>query len=234
MRKLLFIIVIFSVMKCFAQDPQLFENTWYLQKVVIDDVDYFPPSNNEVNNVPLNISMTFMETTMCGSLVGDFDTIDNTSFSIINFVNLIDNCVLQENIDFKAIYFNGFYNWQLPNRLFDYNIVMGTNNSKILTLTNDVGDQAIYGDSLLSNNDFDSFTEVLVYPNPSFGDLFVKSNAIMEGIRLFEIGGKVVLNYHGKNFNNSIKLDLSSIESGIYFMEIITEQGRAIRKIIKK
>lgn len=26
----------------YAQDPQLFEHTWYLTKVTIDDIDYIP------------------------------------------------------------------------------------------------------------------------------------------------------------------------------------------------
>ncbi len=37
--KIVFLFLITSL-SCYSQDPQLFNNTWYLQKVIIDDIDY--------------------------------------------------------------------------------------------------------------------------------------------------------------------------------------------------
>ena len=50
------ILVLFASLSSYAQNPQLFENTWYLQKIVIDNQDFFPPSNNEIEFVSLNLT----------------------------------------------------------------------------------------------------------------------------------------------------------------------------------
>ena len=41
MKYFLIITSLIFVQKLFAQDPQLFENTWYLQDVIIDGNDNF-------------------------------------------------------------------------------------------------------------------------------------------------------------------------------------------------
>ena len=37
-----------------AQDAALFANNWYLTNLIIDGKDNFPPSNEEVKNIPLD------------------------------------------------------------------------------------------------------------------------------------------------------------------------------------
>lgn len=54
--KTLLHILLFSIsVSSFAQDQRLFDNTWYLQKINIDGIDYLAPQNNEIDSIELNI-----------------------------------------------------------------------------------------------------------------------------------------------------------------------------------
>jgi hypothetical protein len=56
----------------FAQDPQLFENDWYLQNVIIDGQDNFPPSNDDVPFITITFiqNNSFISTYVCDALEG--------------------------------------------------------------------------------------------------------------------------------------------------------------------
>lgn len=41
---------LFSYSVCSAQDPELFENTWYLHKLNIENIDYLPPDRGFPNS----------------------------------------------------------------------------------------------------------------------------------------------------------------------------------------
>ena len=166
------VLVLCASLSSYAQDPQLFENTWYLQKVIIDGQDNFPPINNEVPYVPLFITVNNLETSVCDSMSGSFVEINNDSFTVSDFNFLLIECSLQENIDFETLYFIDFFNALLQNNIYNYTIVSNTGNSKILTLTNNSGSQAIYGNEILSNQDFD-ISSFKVYPNPVKDKLFI-------------------------------------------------------------
>ncbi len=66
--------------------------------------------------------------------------------------------------------------------------------------------------------------ELLVFPNPSFGKVTVKSNLEISKINLYAVDGKLLSAYDSTN------IDINS--PGIYFIKIITEKGALIKKII--
>ena len=70
MRNLFAIFVsLLTYFTCSAQDPQLFENTWYLHDLIIGGQSNVPPINNEIPFVPADfIEPDLFETGMCGSL----------------------------------------------------------------------------------------------------------------------------------------------------------------------
>lgn len=70
-----------------------------------------------------------------------------------------------------------------------------------------------------------------VYPNPSDSGIFYiqHENASEIDVKVFDIRGKEVL--HQKLENN--RLDLSQVNSGIYFLKILFEKETSIQKLIK-
>ncbi len=72
--------------------------------------------------------------------------------------------------------------------------------------------------------------DVVVYPSPSSNFLMVKGRNIRK-IQLLDPAGRVVLSksIHG----NFIKLELSSISSGVYWIKVDLGKGFVMRKVVK-
>ena len=86
-------------------------------------------------------------------------------------------------------------------------------------------------DENLSSDEF--FTEkISVYPNPAQDEIFIKSTATTYSIALYDISGKVVKIYRQseKLMNH---LDISSLQTGIYFLHIESGAGSQIIKVLK-
>lgn len=102
--------------------------------------------------------------------------------------------------------------------------------------------QAAFGDSLLipfcvtaaslglPTNNLDDVLEV--FPNPTNGDITI--NISIEGeksIQVFSASGQMLMEKSTKEM--SLIMELSRMESGIYFINIQTNQGNVIKKVIK-
>jgi len=89
---------------------------------------------------------------------------------------------------------------------------------------------------------------IVVYPNPTSGELRVTSYELQDGtlskVEVFDVMGRVVETrliaslQDGTTFMlgvaSSLRLDISHLENGIYFIRITTETGTTTTKIIKK
>ena len=86
-------------------------------------------------------------------------------------------------------------------------------------------------DENLSSDEF--FTEkISVYPNPAQNEIFIKSKATIYNIVLYDISGKVVKNY--RESEKLIKhLDISSLQTGMYFLHLESGAGAEIIKVMK-
>jgi hypothetical protein len=96
------------------------------------------------------------------------------------------------------------------------------------------GNWSLYGrpefTSTLSNNDM-VFENFKMYPNPVEDILhFSMGNNQMESLTLIDINGKKIIELT----ENSNQLNLSKIPSGLYLLQIKTENGSISKKIIKK
>ncbi|MEH6764983.1 MAG: T9SS type A sorting domain-containing protein [Aequorivita antarctica] len=70
-----------------------------------------------------------------------------------------------------------------------------------------------------------------IYPNPTKGLVFINSkNETIISIRLFDILGKEVLQVDG----NIQQLDISNLQSGMYFLQITANDRNFVEKIIKE
>ena len=223
------VLSLFLYTSTYAQDPQLFENTWYLQKVVIDGETFFPPHNSEVSNVRLEIWEDHFDTVVCAILFGEISNVDNTSITAFAIGATLLDCNLQVNYIFEGIYF-GFYG-NLPVQTFQYTIQPGANDDLLLTLTNDEGDLTYFGDVVILSIREINNLDVSIYPNPVKDILNIDYDPSdeIQSVDVYSLLGELVK----KKEHDINQLDLSSLNSGVYFLKIETVQGMLTKKIIK-
>lgn len=236
MKTILYILIFHLGAISFAQDPQLFENDWYLQKLVLNGQDYFPPQNNETQNIYLEFieNPYYIHTAVCSGIASDIFAIDNDSFEVPGFAIIAIDCSLQESAIFEGYYFDDFFHWQASHS-FGYSVVPGTNGRKVLTLTNQENDHAIYGNEPLATPDVLT-PQFSIYPNPVKNELYLSAkngNGKLD-IKIFNIEGKL-LKTENLNLEKPLSIDVSNLPSGIYFLNLSDENGNVeLKKFIKE
>lgn len=76
-----------------------------------------------------------------------------------------------------------------------------------------------------------------VYPNPATDfvqiDFNSFTNSDITGLQLIGLDGKAIRVYDiSKANSNGISLDISDVNSGVYFMRVITSYGRIVKEIV--
>ena len=166
---------------------------------------------------------------LCAILFGEISNVDNTSITAFAIGATLLDCNLQVNYIFEGIYF-GFYG-NLPVQTFQYTIQPGANDDLLLTLTNNEGDLAYFGDVVILSIREINNLDVSIYPNPVKDILNIDydpSNEI-QSVDVYSLLGELVK----KKEHDINQLDLSSLNSGVYFLKIETVQGMLTKKIIK-
>ncbi len=94
-----------------------------------------------------------------------------------------------------------------------------------MTITASNGDQAIYGNELLSVENFNS-SHFAIHPNPSKEKLFLtsKNTTGKLTIKILNIEGKLLATQN-LEFENQTSINVSNLKSGIYFLNIESENG---------
>jgi len=69
-----------------------------------------------------------------------------------------------------------------------------------------------------------------IFPNPTSGRISINGINTIKNVEVINITGQQV--YYAKNSADNI--DISSLQTGVYFMKITTENGFTIKKIVKK
>src|SRR5690606_26507084 len=87
-----------------AQDMRLFENDWYLSKIVANNIEHYPPYNTGL------LSFTFMESSIwangCLSMSASIDFEDNlTGFVITDPIPCLCSCSSPSGEDYDNLYF---------------------------------------------------------------------------------------------------------------------------------
>jgi hypothetical protein len=81
-------------------------------------------------------------------------------------------------------------------------------------------------------NELSSEENIILYPNPSYGKSTLSSEIIKGKIIVCNLFGETI--YSSQINSNKSEIDLSNHASGIYFLQLKTEQGTATKKIIIK
>ncbi|MCL2291370.1 MAG: M6 family metalloprotease domain-containing protein [Bacteroidetes bacterium] len=78
---------------------------------------------------------------------------------------------------------------------------------------------------------------IMIYPNPTTGKLtiaFDKLRVTSDELQIFDIVGKKVSSHHLTISSSHQELDISHLQTGIYFMQIQTENGTITKKVVKE
>ncbi len=233
MKKIFILIAFLLAVKSYSQHPELLDTEWHLHKIVIGGNDIYPP-NVEIE--PEKGMAFFYEDKLITYFCDGLD-VSITYYSEDKFlleddgITTIGVCAVEENTTFNVQYFSVIY--YSHNILISYNITTDSEGNKLLVIINPNNDEAHYGNAPLSVTEF-SQTQLTLYPNPVTGVLYINSLDVINTISVFDIYGKAVKTVSGLN-NNSSEIDLSHLQSGVYFIKVQTVDNRLqIRSFIKR
>jgi hypothetical protein len=102
---------------------------------------------------------------------------------------------------------------------FDYNLPVATNDAETTF-------------QLLSIDPHEQDASIVVYPNPTNGQLNVSASTNIQSLQLFDIQGRLLQT--ALRNETSVSIDISAKQSGIYFVKVISDKGTSIQKIVKK
>jgi hypothetical protein len=90
--------------------------------------------------------------------------------------------------------------------------------------------------TLKSGINDDIFSKLIVYPNPTTGELKFESGKLkVNNIEIYDVYGRILLQKSLSTFNSqlSTKINISALPAGIYFLRINTEKGMVTKKVVK-
>jgi hypothetical protein len=90
-------------------------------------------------------------------------------------------------------------------------------------------DKSITVTMLVDNIENELIEDINVFPNPSKGSFSINSDVNINYIAILNISGQVIL-----NLGNCKSFDLSNHSDGMYFIQITTDNGTVMQKIIKE
>ena len=88
--------------------------------------------------------------------------------------------------------------------------------------------ESAFSKGLLSTNNYIE-NKISIYPNPSKGEIYVSNIADFD-IEIFNVMGKKV--YSNKNLSSNNPINLSSLQSGIYFVNVLNKNQKQSIKLI--
>jgi hypothetical protein len=234
-----FTLIIFSLIiysfQSQAQKQELLDNTWYLEKVVIDDEDIFVPDDLIIEYAEFYENY-FDTQSSCNLLDGEISfNDDNSNFAILNFGLTLENCLDDEIGEFESFYLLDFFNYPDPdfNNPFNYSTEEISQSVLKLIVTNKNDDKAIYYSQTLSTEDIDGFGTVRLYPNPAQNEFSIESDVDIKQIKMYNQLGQVVLGFD--DIKPQPSYNISVLSKGVYFVELSSVQGKkTVKKLVKQ
>ena len=199
--------------------------------IEVDDV-------SAATSVWTNIDVTASFSLSCAVLVTSIDVIGQGGADAITTpggtLQMVAT-VLPANAD------DGSYTWSVTNGTgsasIDANGVLTAITDGTVTVTATANDgSGVTGDAVitLSNqgvgiNEAAAAINLRAYPNPVNGQLTIEADETIEAIALIDVTGKTVRAFSGANN----RIDVSTLESGVYLLQVQTAKGIATKRLIK-
>ena len=231
MKKTLLVFVLFLLTH--ITTAQNIEDEWFIEKVIIGEIEYQAPVNNETFQFILYIywdwDIYVFDNYHCGRLSNGAGIWFDNDTLYLGFLDYsTTDCVNSENNLFRDQHFGIYLND--VDKEFAYEVTYISNGDKQLVITNEFGDQAIYLSPILGIPE-DNTISFKIYPNPVSDKLYISSdNTVAESTSIYSLTGKKIL--EAVNETNSI--NVSALSKGMYFLELTSSEGKTVKKFIKK
>ncbi|HLV23941.1 MAG TPA: T9SS type A sorting domain-containing protein [Moheibacter sp.] len=225
-----------------AQQPELFDNDWYLTMITVDgeefstppsDVHSMPPHDETSINYFTVIEAGLFLTQGCNMMDITLEDLDDSSFTVLGVGSTLEECMypLYEAHDGRYFrFFGGGPDEEFPWEGFQYEIISNSDVSKSLVITNPNGDKAYYNNSLLSTSEISD-------PKGNFqiafqnDDLIIKSpESMAKSVSIFDWNGKLILMSETRNE----KVNVHKLPKGIYVVNIRDEKGNVYSKKVRR
>ena len=73
-----------------------------------------------------------------------------------------------------------------------------------------------------------------IYPNPVNDRLYIETEATIESVTIYTVTGVMVGQQTTVNRQQTLSIDVTNLNSGVYFVKVVTENGEAVQRFIKK
>ena len=77
-------------------------------------------------------------------------------------------------------------------------------------------------------------SSINMYPNPVNDKLYIETEMEVEEVVVYTITGVIVGQQSTDNSQQTICIDVTNLNSGIYFVKVVTENGETVRRFVKK
>jgi aminopeptidase N len=88
-----------------------------------------------------------------------------------------------------------------------------------------------YNKKLLNSENTLDLSQTEVYPNPSFGQVQVKSNATIRKVEILQNNGKLVEAVTNTQNSNAVQVSTFGLNKGLYLLKISNNKGSVIKKL---
>lgn len=231
---LLLFMLIFGCTGAYAQPPEYFVDTWYLHSFTFED-SKVEISDLEIPQGPTLIiedDFSLHGTAFCNDYSGFYEYIDNDPFGVDdnfiprNVVRDTQNCGDMEGME--TYFFIPF----VEEKTADIYVINAQGNEKwiVLAYFSNYGYQEYKNFPALGVKG-KSLKDFLIFPNPVREILTLQSaTGPFDSVIITDINGRTVLSLE-KQIPNEI--DVSILKSGMYFLNVQSSEGNAIKKFIK-
>ncbi len=212
-----------------AQDPRLFEHTWYLYSMQPTDLDpVYIVSEIEPPISPyltINENLEFYGEAACNSYNGLYEAVGQNFLTKLQFSETGEDCGIPDHNSFEDGYFSIVMEMV-------YSITPDGSGYVLTTETALMGN-AIFKSYPLSLSEIQK-NKFQLYPNPAKDILYLNPTNPAENlnVKIFNFEGRLLTNL---NLEKQTSLNVSNLESGMYFLNIEDENGNTeVMKFLKE
>lgn len=210
-------------------DPDLYDQTWYLYEIDYENGDHINVENWYPEYTPYVIideSLNFNGMGLCNFFDGTLEYV-SSFFTVVASNVTTNNCNDPYNYEEAFI---GPFGYIGGNFGFVEIIDDSDGFQTMKYITGPFTDYTYRNTPILATDDFKKNVFSL-YPNPTKGVLnFYCENETLESVSIFSVTGTKVLQL---SIDSSNSINLSSLNKGLYFVEITYSEVKEVNKIIK-
>ena len=233
MKQLFTLLFICTYLGVSAQIAPLFDHSWRLDKVVIDDEEIIATQAVGSTEFQDWAHISFDEYYF--SFVNyhpwiEYDD-ESSSFSIVEFtMDFGSYHGAPASVAFKGDFLLADNSFEQFNGPFHYSF-REEEGFLYLDITNSNGDLASFFSTTLSNTNFKTI-EFNLYPNPTSKYLSLETNqSEITSVEIYNLQGKLMLQQKSTQLTN---IDVSLLNKGIYLVKVTSPEGELTKKFVKK